>query len=245
MIAGLVMLCGAAAIAVRRQSGPPALAGTDRRLDALRGLLGIALAASAVRFLFALVLPALWAVSILDRVSVRRAQLRVACVLASVAVLVFFPAAHLRAVSAGVRASGWGYLGADSPSFPSEAAAYLASSGLTGNLAHSASWGGYLGWKLSPRFKTATDGRVTHFGPDLAREWSEGIDSPAREEIFARRGIDLVVIPRPMLSKFRDDQPYQAIHGGPDSFAIVLLRLGGPHDAENRLVLKEAAKRRR
>ena len=45
-----------------------------------------------------------------------------------------------------------------------------------------------------------------------------------------------------MLPQFRDDQPYQPIYG--DSFAIVLLRLGGPHDAENRAVLLEETKRR-
>jgi hypothetical protein len=206
----------------------------------LRAVFGLLLAASAVRFLFALFLPVLWAVLVLDRVRVRRAQLCAAAWVASVLLFLAFPGAHLKRVADGLRVAGWGLLGADPPAFPLEAATYLAGSALTGNLAHPASWGGYLAWKLAPRFRTATDGRVTHFGAEIAREWSEGVSSPSREEIFARRGIDLIVVPRTALSSFRDDQPYTPIYG--DSFASILLCLNGPHAAENRAVLKEQLK---
>jgi hypothetical protein len=162
---------------------------------------------------------------------------------AALAAIIGFPAAHLADVAAGLRAAGASFLGPEPPGFPVDAAEFLAASELAGNLAHPARWGGYLAWKLPPRFKTATDGRVTHFGPELAREWSLGIDSPAREEIFAKRGIDLVVVPREMLPSFLDAQPYAPI-GRDDPFAVVLLCLEGPHAVENKRVLKEAARRR-
>jgi hypothetical protein len=226
VVAGVVALCGIATVFRTRGQLPTAI-------------LGFVLAASAVRFLFALILPVLWALSARWRM---RPAAQALVIVAGLALLVFFPLEHLRQTSAGLKAAGLSYLGPDPPKFPLEAARWLARSGLTGNLAHPAGWGGYLAYHLAPRFKTATDGRITHFGADLGLEWSKGIDGPNRESIFARRGIDLVVIPASMLAEFHKDQPYEPIYG--DSFAMVLIRSEGPNYAENAQILKAAAKRR-
>jgi hypothetical protein len=244
-VVGGVALLLAAALAVRMRAGSPTPAappGAEAR-EGARAIMGVALAASAVRFLFALVLPALWATRILDRVVAPRPALRALALAGAVALIVVFPIGQLREAAAGLRAAGASWLGAEPPGYPVGAAEFLARSELSGNLGHPARWGGYLAWKLRPRFKTATDGRVTHFGADLAREWSVGVDSPAREEIFARRGIDLVVVPREMLPTFLDSQPYEPLYA--DDLAVVLLRLEGPHAEENVALLKAAAKERK
>jgi hypothetical protein len=261
VVLGLLVLCAWAVVArtrgrslrgrharsiARDALGPPASAGFEAGFEvreAARALLGLALAASAVRFLFALVMPALWAIRVIDPVVAPRALLRTGVFAIALAATVAFPIARLADVGRGLRAAGGSFLGPEPPGFPKAAAEFLAASELSGNLAHSARWGGYLAWKLRPRFKTATDGRVTHFGADLAREWSDGIDSPAREEIFAKRGIDLVVVPRHLLATFLDDQPYEVIHADP--LAAVLLRLEGPNQAENVRILQAAAKKKR
>jgi hypothetical protein len=244
-IAGGVALLVAAALAARlrgvRRAGATDAPGEDVR-EAARGILGGALAASAVRFLFALVLPALWGVRALAPIVERRRGLAAAASLASLAAFAALPLPHVAGVVEGVRHAGAGFLGAEPPGFPVEAAGFLRASGLSGNLAHPARWGGYLAWKLDGRFKTATDGRVTHFGPTVAREWSEGVDSATREEIFERRGIDLLVIPAEMFPPLRHDVRYQPLHVDP--LAVVLLRVDGPGAAANVATIQRAARGR-
>jgi hypothetical protein len=247
----LVGVCVWAAL-VRIRSGPQPPTGTDPQArgvgirDLAIAFLGFGLAASAVRFLFTLVLPALAATRPLDRVVARYFPVRAGVFAASMIAVIALPLQHLDTVWTGVKAIGVSaYLGPEPPGYPVAAAQFLANSELSGNLAHPARWGGYLAWKLAPRFRTATDGRVTHFGAELAREWSQGIDSPAREEIFARRGVDLVVVPTEMLPSFRNDQPYEVLYRDPQQLAVVLLRTeDGAHSAENVRLLKDAEKQK-
>jgi hypothetical protein len=162
---------------------------------------------------------------------------------AAVAALAALPFDHLATTWAGMRAAGASFLGAEPPGYPAGAAQFLEASELRGNLAHPARWGGYLAWKLDRRFKTATDGRVTHFGPELAREWSRDVDSPARDDVFERRGIDLLVLPAEMYPALRYDDRYEPLHVDP--LAVVLLRPAGPHGPDNVAAIRRAMRRDR
>ena len=122
----------------------------------------------------------------------------------------------LAALSMGLAAWDWGTYVAPRPkaldawatdvqpgTFPEAAAEVLARAGVEGRVFPNAAWGGYLLWRLHPRVRTLTDGRIAfpeeagelllHFGPRRR----EG----ALDEARRRWGVDLAVLRTPVFPR--------------------------------------------
>ncbi|MBI2469179.1 MAG: hypothetical protein HYV62_15405 [Candidatus Rokubacteria bacterium] len=79
--------------------------------------------------------------------------------------------------------------------FPARAAAFLLANPLPGPLFNDYGWGGYLTWRLYPRYRVFIDGRVAIYAPDIREDFLT-INSarPGWREALERRGIGLVLV---------------------------------------------------
>ena len=84
----------------------------------------------------------------------------------------------------------------DSALFPVHATRFVREAGLSGNLFHPYSWGGYLGAELWPAARVFVDGRTILFGEVIPlRQRIEREPDLARSELAAR-GVDVIVFQR-------------------------------------------------
>ncbi len=199
------------------------------------------LAATAVRFLFMLVIPLTHGLRVFtsevggDGAPAIRLRWVAPSIGVAAAVLVTAsPMVRLHAIGGQTRIVGAAYLtSADIPPYPVEAADYLAKSKLAGNLGHPPKWGGYLAWKLAPRFRTATDGRVTFFGRALAAEWVDEVQGPHREEVFTRRDVEILVMPAGFLPRDEWGKRWLPAFVDSSGTTLVFVRTDGPHAEQN------------
>lgn len=79
--------------------------------------------------------------------------------------------------------------------FPERAAAILASSATGGTVLNDYADGGYLIWRLWPRWSVVIDGRADLYGTEVARPYARAWagDARAAAEVLGRWGIDAVV----------------------------------------------------
>jgi hypothetical protein len=102
-----------------------------------------------------------------------------------------------------LRDGAWASPSVDAAWLPVEAADFLASSDLSGNLFHAYEHGGYLGWRLvdprmpEPRFRVYLDGRTVLHGPVIEERWGAEHQpgTAVAAALFARRSISVAVMP--------------------------------------------------
>lgn len=79
--------------------------------------------------------------------------------------------------------------------FPSRAADFLLANPLPGPLFNDYGWGGYLTWRLYPRYRVFIDGRVAIYSPDVREDFlTINNGRPGWREALERRGVRLVLI---------------------------------------------------
>jgi hypothetical protein len=88
--------------------------------------------------------------------------------------------------------------GPDAPNYPCAAADFvadhIAARGASGRVINEFSWGGYLEWRLGPKFKTLLDGRTQLFAADFWHDtYLNGEDS--RRKKLATLAADAAVLP--------------------------------------------------
>lgn len=85
--------------------------------------------------------------------------------------------------------------GPDAPGYPCAAADFVQRNIRpdTGRLICEFTWGGYLEWRLGPRFKTLMDGRTQLFSPDFWKQSSLGPRS-GREQFLAATKADAAIL---------------------------------------------------
>lgn len=83
---------------------------------------------------------------------------------------------------------------------PVAAAMFIAQSKPAGPMFNSYNWGGYLAWELYPDYLVYVDGRTDLYGNDFLSEYLQvSLGREVWREVFARRGIRLVVVERDSL----------------------------------------------
>ncbi len=211
-------------------------------------LLGVVMAASAIRFLLFLVLPILQ-IARLGREAPSRRVVASAVLLLCAAIAGWDFSERLERY----RAAGMGpFDDLYYPNFPVKAVDYLSELQLVGHGAVHPMYAGYLSWRLWPRYLTFVDGRTPDFGDRLCLDALRLTAPPAPgaelEAVMADRlrlldayGIDWVLAPRPY---FGEDDGVFASRWVPvhvDGIAVVYVRNDGPHAAENaRAVIEHA-----
>ena len=79
--------------------------------------------------------------------------------------------------------------------FPTQAVDYLLAHDLPRQMFNSYNWGGYLTWRLYPRYPVFIDGRADVYGDDLLWEYYRVITlRPDWDEILRRHNVNLVLI---------------------------------------------------
>lgn len=159
------------------------------------GLLGIALAVSAVRFTHMLFLPLAAALTAShgDRGRRRAATIALA-ILAPLAAGLLADDAVRRIRAA--RLSGLPVLAdVHTPQYPVRIADLLLRAGLEGRLWNPPAFGGYLIDRLHPRLRVAIDGRVTLYGPARAADALDILRSPHREIRLLGLDVEIVLLP--------------------------------------------------
>ncbi len=219
------------AVATRRRDADPR--------ETLVALLGIAMSASAIRFLFFLALPLL---QVARLGAPRRAAI---AVLAACAAIVAFDFGER---FTNYRAAGiWPIDDVYYPHYPSQGVDYLSELQLQGHGFIHPWWAGYLSWRLWPRYLTFVDGRTPDFGTrlceDAYRMWSA--PEAERERLLDAHGVDWVLAPR---GYFGEDDRVHAGRWIPvhvDDLAVVYVRNDGPHAKENGEAVIEHARKRK
>ncbi|MEK7866625.1 MAG: hypothetical protein AAB434_08065 [Planctomycetota bacterium] len=216
--------------------------------ETLAALLGVVLAASAIRFLFFLALPTLQAARF---VLPRRAAM---VVLAACLAIVAFDQGERRSK---YREAGIGrFDDLFYPHYPVKAVDYLSELQLSGRGAVHPGFAGYLSWRLWPRYLTFVDGRTPDFGNRLCEDAIRLTAPPgpdadmeallrARERLLDEYGIDWVLAPRPYFGE--DDRVYAGrwVPAYVDAVAVVYVRNDGPHAKENGDAVIEHARKRK
>lgn len=221
-------------------------AGADAR-ETWASLLGIAMAASAIRLLFFLVVPALQ----IARLALSR---RIAIgVLAACAAIAAFDFAErwqkYRAVGL------WPTSDLFYPHYPVKAVDYLSEVKLTGRGAVHPGFAGYLSWRLHPRYLTMVDGRAPDFGTRLCEDALRLTAPPApnadleairleRERLADAYRIDWVLAPRPYFGQDDRVQVGRWVLVYVDDLAVVYVRRDGPHAKENAEAVIDHARKR-
>ncbi|MBI3458005.1 MAG: hypothetical protein HY002_19700 [Candidatus Rokubacteria bacterium] len=90
--------------------------------------------------------------------------------------------------------------------FPARAADFLLAHPLSGRLFNDYGWGGYLTWRLFPRYRMFIDGRVAVFPPDVREDfltitngrsgWREALDRREIGLLLIRNGTQLAALVR-------------------------------------------------
>lgn len=191
---------------------------------------------TGVRFVFGLHLAAASLLAAWGSDRVRRFTKIVA--LASAAFLVV-PVLHLAEEGRAVAAFGEDRLFGEASAgrgYPVAAATWIRTLGVSLNLAHPPAWGGYLASVLGPNCRTATDGRVTRFGAELAAEWSRVDDPTLLETVAKKYAVDMLVIPTAFLPNNAERFGWIPLYAGNDG-AVVVLRDASPRREAVRVAL--------
>jgi hypothetical protein len=82
------------------------------------------------------------------------------------------------------------------PGYPAGAAAWVERNVTprTGRLVNDYNWGGYLSWRLGPKFKVFLDGRTNLFTPGFWRATYLGTEAQ-RRDILQRADADVAILP--------------------------------------------------
>lgn len=139
-----------------------------------------------------------------------------------------------------IGASPW--TGIYEPAYPVGSADFIESRKLEGNLFHPVGWGGYLGWRLAPRNKSAHDGRISEWGFETAKELLEFQSPQDREKIRAKLGFEISVVSLRQGAPFYQGKELEQFGGRwrlvySDNFAAVFIDTQGPHWSVNKLRL--------
>jgi hypothetical protein len=121
-------------------------------------------------------------------------------------------------------------------SYPEAAAGFLDGASLRGNMLNLPEWGGYLSWRLYPRYKTFADGRWDLIGPRTLADGVSLLLHSNREPLLSQYSIDYLIQPT---AQFVASPPMPASEWSLvwiDPLAIVLLRRGKSYE-ENRRAL--------
>lgn len=91
----------------------------------------------------------------------------------------------------GMVRPGWGV----AQGFPVAAADFLAANPLQGAMFNDYGWGGYLTWRLFPRYRVFIDGRIAIFPADVREDFvAVNNVEPGWQEALDRRGINLILV---------------------------------------------------
>lgn len=217
----------------------PASAVLIRRLLLRRDLLGwhrsrpgdaavaFAMTYVGVRFTFTLALAATTLIGSLDD-GLRKRWRRPMLVLGVVALSI--PIIHLAGEFDAIRQLGATRLFDDASAgrgFPTDTAAWISRLNVPLRLGHPPAWGGYLAHALHPSCKTATDGRVTRFGPELARRWAEIAPPASLEARCEADHVDMIVMPAGALPINPSAFGWLPLYSGNDG-SIAVLRAKSP-----------------
>ncbi|MCB1002745.1 MAG: hypothetical protein KDB35_01025, partial [Acidimicrobiales bacterium] len=87
------------------------------------------------------------------------------------------------------------------PHYPVAAADFIADHRLEGRLFHPVRWGGYLGWRLAPRNRSAHDGRISLWGAERAAHMEDFLEPARREALRRELGFEILVLPPGLLRR--------------------------------------------
>lgn len=124
--------------------------------------------------------------------------------------------------------------GADAPGYPTGAAAYVEQHvrPTTGHLINEFSWGGYLAWRLGPRFQVLVDGRTQLYPPELWQATYLGTEAQRRQFLGSIRA-DAAILPVKG-SQFRDalkELGWVKVYGDDRAEVMVSMGSGGTRKA--------------
>jgi hypothetical protein len=237
------MAVAVAAIAIGAAARHWRAAGVGRLALAL---VGVVLAAQAIRFLYYLTLVILTTLGARRDIFAAGLEQWRGRIAAATLILFLYPGSNLLNDTFAYRAAGLSpFSEIYTPHFPIEAARFLANTDLRGKLYHPASWGGYLASELHPRYRTAHDGRVNLYAPALAAELTRFEDPATRRSLVERLGLEILVLPRGGLPR---EEWVDAAHPEDawrrwlpvhiDTTAIVFVDVRGENWAHNRRALE-------
>ena len=118
--------------------------------------------------------------------------------------------------------------------YPVAAADFIERLGLEGRLFHPVAWGGYLGWRLAPRNRSAHDGRISLWGLERAEHMQDRATPKKREALREELGFEILVVAPGELrgsETVAGGGRWLPIHADP--LAAVYLDTRGPHAREN------------
>jgi hypothetical protein len=110
--------------------------------------------------------------------------------------------------------------------FPSAAVSFLATNRLPGPLLNHYNWGGYLIWKLYPKYRVYIDGRTDLYGDAFMDQFAFTyyISDAAWRQTLEKWQIRTAILPpdAPLVAALRCQRDWREIYG--DSQAVILLR---------------------
>ncbi len=120
------------------------------------------------------------------------------------------------------------------PHYPVAAADFIERHRLEGRLFHPVAWGGYLGWRLAPRNRSAHDGRISLWGKARAEAMLDFLSVAGRERLRAELGFEILVVAPGLVTR----EELAALGGRwlavqSDKTAAVFIDVRGPHAAAN------------
>lgn len=205
-------------------------------------ILAFALATSAIRFLFFLVVPVLQVARLQrGRVVTRWGAL----VLVALQAWIVWAELDDRADRYGRAGIGL-FDDVYYPHYPVQAVDYLSEVKLEGHGFVHPWWAGYLSWRLWPGYLTFVDGRTPDFGNELCEDalamWAGPREE--RERLFDKHGIEWLLAPRPYFGQDEGACTGRWVRVHADDLAVVYVRNDGPHAARNGEAVIEHARKR-
>lgn len=114
---------------------------------------------------------------------------------------------------------------AEAANFPSKAVSFLLRADLPGPILNHYNWGGYLIWKLYPRYRVFIDGRADVYGDGFMGEFSATYHlTDDWQQALQQWGVRTLVLPpdAPLVTKLRASQGWREVYADPQ--AVVLSR---------------------
>ena len=130
------------------------------------------------------------------------------------------------------------------PNYPIAAADFLENKNLEGRIYHPVQWGGYLGYRLAPKYRRAHDGRITLYGKDRAAELLAFNDPEQRRRLTETWHLEILVLPHGIIGpdeiatpKILDDPFHRWLPVYSDPVAAVYVDVRGRNWRHNRQAL--------